>query len=107
MNNEEKMIALFQNEEFKKNANNCKTAEELQSLFAQNGVEMTVEEVIELCGKIATHMKNGDDELLEENLEVVTGGFAITASVIALGCVCIGAAALGIWNGYHSAKRGK
>lgn len=105
MEKEQKLAELFQNEQFKKEANELKTAEELQRLFASYGLELSLDEVYSLCEKIALNMEKG--ELSEDELENVSGGFAITAGVVALGVGCIGALALGIYNGYKKTKRGK
>lgn len=106
MERNEKLKALFESESFKQEAQGVATAEELKELFQKNGVEMTVEEVVELCGQIAKQMDVGDDgEISEEALENVTGGIA--PWLIGLGVLCIGAVALGIYNGYQDAKRGK
>lgn len=104
MDKNEKLKELFLSESFKKEAESLKTAEELQELFHKNGLEMTIEEVVDLCGKIAHQMEAGNDgEISEEALDDVTGGVAW--ALVGLGVLCIGAVALGIYNGYQEAKR--
>ena len=106
MYSEKKLEELFKSEEFKKEVANLKTAEELRAAFAKHGVEMTEEEVVNLCGQIAKQVSEGENgELTEESLENVSGGIA--PWLIGLGVVCIGSVALGIWNGYNDAKKGK
>ena len=106
MDRNEKLQELFSSEEFKQEAANISTAEELQALFAKHGLELSIDEVISLCGQIAAQM--GEVELSENELEDVAGGFGlVTVGIIALGVGCIGALAMGIYNGYIEAKRGK
>lgn len=81
------------------------TPEGLQEVFAEKGITMTVDEVLELCEKVGTayeKLQASGEELDENNLEQVAGGIAITTLVL-FG----GALALGIWNGYNRTKRGK
>lgn len=104
MYSEQKLTELFKSDTFKAEVANVKTAAELQEAFARNGVEMTQNEVLDLCGKIAQQVESNEGgELTEENLENVSGGIAW--ALIGLGVVCLGGTALGIWNGYQKAKR--
>ena len=104
MYSEQKLAELFKSDTFKAEVANVKTAADLQEAFARNDVEMTQNEVLDLCGEIAQQMESNEGgELTEENLENVSGGIAWT--LIGLGVVCLGSAALGIWNGYQKAKR--
>ena len=102
MDRNQKLEALFKSAEFKAAAENVTTAEELQALFAKNGVEMSLDDVYELCGQIATQVQAGDGELSEDALESVSGGII---TMVACGVVCIGALAVGIWNGYHRTRK--
>ena len=113
MNKTEMLTNLFQNEEFKKDAAELTTAEELQALISRYGVALSMDEVHNMCGQIAQQMNQ--DELTEEDLENVSGGFTIIGSTlivlkgakaVVFGVACIGALALGIWNGYNSNKKG-
>lgn len=103
MDKNQKLAELFESEQFKEEASKIQTAEELQALFAEHGVDLTMDEVINLCAAIAAQM--GEAELSEEDLENVAGGFGIvTVGLICLGVACIGGLAVGIYNGYRDAK---
>ena len=103
MEKNQKLTKLFESEQFKEEASKIQTAEELQSLFAEHGVDLTMEEVIDLCAAIAAQM--GEAELSEEDLENVAGGIGlVTVGLICLGVGCIGGLAVGIYNGYRDAK---
>ena len=92
----EKMQALFQNEDFMKEVLPM-TPEDAVKAFAREGVDITVAELKELAAQInagitASNAANG--ELTEENLAVVTGGmdsktfwFAVGVGV-GIGIVC-------------------
>lgn len=93
----EELSAIFQNEKFKLEAEKLITVEDMQSLFAKYNVQLTLEEVKELCRQIGRYMQNAKDgELEEDTLELVSGGIAW--GMIALGAVCVGAFALGVYN---------
>lgn len=103
MDNNQKLSKLFESEQFKEEASKIQTAEELQALFASHDVELTMDEVIGLCGAIAAQM--GEAELSEDDLENVAGGIGlVTIGLIGLGAACIGGLAVGIYNGYRDAK---
>ena len=105
MDRNEKLKELFLSESFKKEAEGLTTAEELQELFAKHGVEMTKDEVIELCGQIAQQMQAGENgEVSEAALDNVSGGFAW--ALAGFGALCIGSLAYGIYRGYQDSKRG-
>ena len=100
MDKNAKLMEIFENEQFKEEAANLTTAEELQTLFARYGLEMSTDEVMNLCGAIVRQMESGD-ELSESDLEDVAGGIAgFVVGVVFLGIGCLGATALGIYNGY-------
>ena len=109
MEMEQKLAELFQSVQFKEAVENIQTAEELQELFAANGVELTQEEVYDLCVGIAAQKEEA--ELGEGDLENVTGGFGmLTAAVLALGAACLGCLAGTIYDdalekGMFSEKR--
>ena len=105
MDKNTKLTQLFQDPSFKKEAEGIKTAEEMQALFAKHGVDYSLDEVYALCEAIAKRMEasNEEGELTEDALEDVAGGIAIGLIIFGVGCV--GAAALGIYNGYKSTKK--
>lgn len=104
-----KLIEILESEQFQKEVVAVTTPEDMQQLIAAHGVELTVDEVMELCGQIVRTM-NGD-EITEAELDNVAGGVVIlgitigTAKLVALGVGCVGAAALGLWNGYWSNRK--
>lgn len=103
MNKNEKLMLIFQNEQFKAECSGLKTAEDLQKLLAKYDLKLTLEEVNELCARIACSAKGG--ELDEADMEYVTGGSWVVAGAIALGVVCIGSFAIGVYNGYKSTRK--
>lgn len=104
MTKNEKLVMIFQNEEFKHESQGMKTAEDLQKLLAKYGLELTMDEVYGLCAQIACSQKDG--ELDEEDLETVSGGAAwVAVAAIGLGVVCIGSFAIGVYNGYKSTRK--
>ena len=81
-----KLQELLESEAFGKEIENVQSAEELQSAFAAHGVDMTVEEVEEVCAAIVA--KN--EGTLDENaLEQVSGGIGhmLCAAAFAVGYV--------------------
>lgn len=93
-NTNEKLLQLFSSEEFKAEAANIQTAEELRTLFETHGVNLSIEEVLELCEAIAKQMESNElsseGEISEDGLENVAGGFVVSALAITTGAVCIG-----------------
>lgn len=88
-----KLQELLESEAFGKEIENVQSAEELQSAFAAHGVDMTVEEVEEVCAAIVA--KN--EGTLDENaLEQVSGGIAFLTAA----AVCVGACAVSYVAGY-------
>lgn len=78
------------------------TAEEAQKAFAAKGIEMTLDEVQQIGD-----MMGQKDELGEDDLDNVAGGFAITtgyAVIIGGVAVCIAAAGIKILWGKVTGK---
>lgn len=92
----DKLNVLFMNESFTVEAKTVTTVEEMQKLMKKYDVEMSSDEIVEMCRVIAEQM-NSEEELSENTLDNVSGGFP--GWWIAVGVVCVGAFALGIYNG--------
>lgn len=105
-NLDQQLTALFQDASFAEKAKNFKTVEDMKIALEAHGIEMSIDEVTELClaiGKRAAQ-ENGE-ELSEEALDDVAGGFGIVTWVcIGVGVLCIGAFAVGVYNGYKGKK---
>lgn len=66
---------ILNSESFAKEVEGMKTAEDLRLALKQHGVEISIEEIIELGGKLAHQMGVGKKgELSEDDLESVSGG---------------------------------
>lgn len=71
----ERIEMLLQDEAFVSKMAECKTITELTQLFAENGAELTEDEVLELAKQGAAEAKGG--ELDEADLDNVAGGLRI------------------------------
>ena len=87
----EKINELIKNEAFAEEIKDVETAEGLQAAFKAHGVELTLAEVEAICIRIAVETGNVE-ELSENDLEDVAGGFAVTSILVGLACigVCYG-----------------
>ena len=73
-------------------------------MFEKHNISMTLDEAVELFGKIARQMQtNENGEIAEKDLDQVAGGIAWAS--VGLGVLCVGGVALGIYNSYQEAKR--
>lgn len=72
----EKMSALIKDEEFVKKLMECEEPEAAQALFAQNGVELSLEE-IKTIGKGIDMALSDSEELDEDALDAVAGGVSL------------------------------
>lgn len=105
----EKFMELLKDEAFVKDFANCASAEAMKELLDQNGVDFSMEEIDSILigiGTLAQKLEENNDELSEEELEMIAGGFSWTSFWAGLGggilmaAVCIGcAAAMGITSG--------
>ena len=71
MERKAKFEALQNSETFEKELANVSTPEEMQQLFSNHGIEMTIEEIRDL---VAEASKLNNDELSAEDLDDVAGG---------------------------------
>lgn len=107
MINYEKLTELFQEEEFKAEASVCTTMDEFYVLFNRHGLDMSMEEVVEVIGQIAEKQKVLESgELGADELDEVAGGFAMStvAFCIIVGVGCAGAGALSAYVSYQALK---
>lgn len=102
---EEKVKVLVQDEAFVKALINCDNPEDVQKLFADHGVELTLEEVTQM-GKALEKMDPQSGELSEDDLEDVAGGAlgivmggVITVIGSAIAGVAMGSLAAGVAAG--------
>lgn len=70
---EEKIKALVEDQVFVNKTLSCQEPEQVQALFAENGVELSLEEV-KAIGQGLAAMSESDGELNEDDLEGVAGG---------------------------------
>lgn len=96
---EEKFIkanALLESPAFLEQLKQAENHNEVQALFAQNGVALEIAD-IELMCKTACE-NNGVGELSEDALDNVAGGILLTASAAA--CFVLGSTMLGFFSSY-------
>lgn len=97
------LTALMDNKDFVIKMLSQDTPEDVQKLFHENGVDLTLDEVKEF-GRELEKAANADDELGEDALESVSGGVVAAATVWAVAkCViAVGGAGLAIYKWYKS-----
>ena len=74
----QRIIELENDEAFTKKLMNCDSAEKVQALFKENGVDFSMEQVNDLLKGIAElliQLGNNDGELTEDELEQIAGGW--------------------------------
>ena len=71
---------LMNNKEFMKSIAMADTVEELQALFAANGLEMTIEEIEQALESVSAQPADG--ELSEESLDNVNGGVVVCGTIL-------------------------
>lgn len=114
--------AMMEKSEVQEKAKQCKDAAELQQLFAENGVDLTVDEVEAFLSELTESVMSKiceNQELSEDDLDNVAGGLgSVAAAILALGStpvgpwiiagavvVGLGALIIGGINGYYSKKK--
>lgn len=89
---------LIENKALLEGMVNAQSPEELQSVFKENNIELEEGLTIEEAFRIAKDSQNQSDEILETELENVSGGILITAGAAA--CFIIGSAMVGFLSSY-------
>ncbi|MBR3841851.1 MAG: hypothetical protein IKM38_01090 [Christensenellaceae bacterium] len=82
-----KLSSILADEVFNKRVKKLETAEELQAAFAERGLDLSIEEVHEICSQIAG---GEESEMDDDALEAVNGGgilttIAVYGTVVAVG----------------------
>lgn len=97
------LVALMDNKDFVVKMLSQETPEDVQKLFCDNGVELTMDQIHAL-GRELDRMSQSGDELDAEALEAVSGGVIdpATAWLIAKCVIAVGSAALAIYKWYKS-----
>ena len=72
----EKMTAFLQDKEAVKKLLDLETDEEIQAMLATYEIDMTLAEIAQVKKAIETRFSDGDEELSDDDLENVAGGFA-------------------------------
>lgn len=95
----EKIQEVFSDKEFVEKLLAMETAEEVQAAVKEKGLELTLEEIEATKKSIINSLeKNDSDEVSDDQLEQVAGGFAITTALAIAGVItgaASGGAALG------------
>lgn len=100
---EEKIKALLESEGFIDKMLACEEPEQVQALFAENGIELSLEEVKAIGAGLESALNNEEGELDEDALEEVAGGVAVTAVIsvtaaLIAGGIKVGAAITRNWR---------
>lgn len=70
----DKFSEIANNEAAYTEAQSIKTPEEMQTFLADNGLEMTIEDIKAIASAYAGQYSSKNEELSEEQLETVSGG---------------------------------
>lgn len=98
-----KIMELENDTEFTGKLMNCDSAEKVQALYKENGVELSIEQVNDLLksvGELILKLDQNDGELTDDELEQISGGWSWLGALKGIGAglaaaaVVIGAAAL-------------
>lgn len=106
----QKLTDLFKTDEFQKEASGFQTMEDFHEAFQKNGIEVSLEETIDVVSKIAEKKQMLDNgEIKEKDLDNVAGGFFISgglaiAACIGIGVVTLGTIAVSAYTGYQATK---
>ena len=77
---EEKIKSLMSQQDFVDKMLACEEPEQVQALFAENDVELSLEEV-KAIGQGLAAIAESDGELTEDDLESVAGGIAVSTVI--------------------------
>lgn len=98
---EKEILAKFEeakkDTEFMKMLGEQDTPEKIQAAFATKGIELSLDEVKELVVKVVDTSEENQEELNEDALDNVSGGF------IGMG-IALGLTALGVAVGWRTAR---
>ena len=89
--NEAKIKEVFSDEAFVKELLEKETPEEVQEILEKKDIELSIEEIVNLREMLVERIENAqsdDEELLEDDLESVSGGCIDPCSIIVT-VVCI------------------
>lgn len=89
--NELKIKEIFSDQAFVESLMEMENAEDVQAAIADKGIELTLNDIEALRAQLS----NTSEELSEDDLENVAGGFAISATVVAIGSCCAAAFSVG------------
>ncbi len=98
--NEALIKEVFSDEAFVKSLVELESAEEVQAALKEKNLDFSLEDIAEMQTALA---KRVNDEIPEDELENVAGGFAISATLIAIGSV--GAALFSTGSFVHEVTR--
>ena len=94
----QRIIELESDEAFMKKLMNCDSAEKVQTLFKENGVDLSMEQVNDLLkgiGELLIQLGNNDGELTEDELEQIAGGWSwkgfVTGALLGVAVFVVGA----------------
>ena len=106
MTREEKLTELLKNDEVAKEIF-VEDVDQTLANLAAHGVEMNQEELGELCVGMLDGMGIAEDELSEEKLEDVAGGFSLSSTLIGMALKDVGNALKGGISAGKSDKKKK
>ena len=94
----ERLNELYSDPEMARKLNAAPTEEDLRLMLAENGVELTAEEMTGVLKELAALAEESmsEEELSEDQLENVSGGFSLTIASLAIKTTGVVTAAFGI-----------
>lgn len=101
--NKELLTAALADTAFVKRIAEAESAEAVQTLFAEKGLDLSLEDVKEIGAQIE-RLSQDADELNETDLENVAGGALAEAWLIAKAVIAIGGAGLAIYKWWRSTR---